>query len=277
MTTIERLAAACLLAWIGLAAGPALAGDDDDEDDLGPWTVKIPSELRGKGYTLRLDDEEIPLDGETITFKGEAYREDIELNEKGRIHTSRIGYVEKDVLDDLRPRTWRLGLFFGATTLSGDAFDKILQTGRFSETSLDAAWQPSALGAELQFASLYSDEDGAHGIRSTYQSGQTRLNAIYELAPFRRKSGYARHIHLVTRAGVFAAHHRVEITDDVVTLKDDDDSVGVHGGLDALYNVHNFWFGLRGGVSVQEIELETFDLKTRAVESTFQIGGLYAF
>lgn len=259
--------------------------DDDDNDDdageddpdMGPWKVPVPSELRGQGYVLRVDEDEIPLDADTITLKGSNTRQNLELSQKGRVHASRIGYLDKFILEELEPRSWRLGLFAGGTTVNGQAFRRILQDSHLNEFSVGAAWQPQAYGLELQIASQSSDQEHGHGVVSTYSSSQTRLSAIYEIAPFRASRAFLRKLHMVGRAGLFSASHRIEIGDNAVKLKDDDASAGALVGLDCLYNINNFWVGLRGYMSYQEIEFKVFDFKTQAVQRSLQIGGDYAF
>lgn len=283
------LVAHCAALLLGLGVATSVLAEDDDKDsdevkesdkhevDKGPWQVSVPSILRGKGYSLRIETDDIKLDRETVSVKGSDDREDVELVQGGRILDTYNGYISRDLLDDLKPRSWRVGIFTGGTTINGSKFRELLQDSQFSEFDIEGAWQPSAIGLELQLASLSSKQDQPYGITSTYTSGQTRLNGIYEIAPFQRGSAALRHVHILGRAGVFAATHTIELKDAVVTLKDESVSNGVLAGLDLLYNINNFFIGVRAYVSYQTIEFEKFDFKTQAVERSAQIGGTYAF
>lgn len=248
--------------------------EDEEKEDLGPWKVKVRPELRG--LKLRIDDKVIPLDDDEITLKGTEDRKVIELSENGRLQQTRKVRVDKWLLDDLAPRSWRVGISTGFAEVRQKAFEDLMMEGVLMELAINAAWQPTALGLETE-VNWQSGADFHGDIDTYFSSTQTRLSALYTFAPFANGGRAARRFQVQLRAGGFQANNRASISDDEVTLSDQSSNPGLHGGFDLMLNARRFWFMLRTTVTHQTIKFEDLDYESEVVQGSIQFGGNYAF
>src|SRR5206468_951471 len=82
------------------AAAIAKEKAERDYDEYGPWSVKIPSQYRGKGYALRIDDKVAPLKGDTVKLHGEDFRQRVEMvDHEGRMLSDDTVYVDPYIFD----------------------------------------------------------------------------------------------------------------------------------------------------------------------------------
>jgi hypothetical protein len=250
---------------------------DDDDELTGPVTIKVPSELQGQGFSLRLGRDVMPLDGPELRTERSTRRERVELiTGDNRLVDQDKTYIDEKVFDDLSPRPFKVGLFVGAVHANGRAFRSLLQTGSMTEVSLDGIWQPSAFGFAVSLATLSAEKDHDPDVTSTYQASQTRLLATYELAPF-GKSSLGRRWHFTALAGLEQTRHTIEITDGVVTIADESRGLGPWGGVQGQYPFGSFWVSARVYGSYETIEFEDLDFETKAAMTGALLGGMYAF
>ncbi len=245
-----------------------------DQEEYGPWKVKVPGEFRG--YSLRISGDVVPLDHDEITLKGSDSKDKVELlDPTGRMMSEDTVFVDPYVFDFVDSRHWRFDLYFGSASINGTGMRTLLQDSQLSENSLDIEYQPGPIGVLVSFSTNHSSQDQDLDITSTYDQDQTRIAASYEWIPIPRGS-FFRQVHALTYAGIVLASDRIKIADDTVKLEDKSDSTGGIIGTDFLYPIHHFWIGVRVYMSYHEIKFKKFDFDEKAVQHGALIGGGYA-
>lgn len=250
----------------------------DDVEEYGPWQVKVPGDLRGTTYKLRIGDETVDLNKEEITLKGSDFREKVELvDDGGRLMSERTIYVDPYIFDFVSERHWRIGLNFGGASVAGSKMRELLQDDWLSEFSFDFEWQPSAFGLKYSAVTLDSSQEHDPGVTSTFESSQSRLAATYEWVPLKKGNAFLRKFHLLTYAGILSADDTIVIKDDLITLEDESSATGLFVGNDVLFPLWRIWINVRMYASFHEIKFEKFDYEQKAVMHGILIGGSYAF
>lgn len=274
---------------VGLAAGVARAEEEKklepknakeqaDYEEYGPWKVKVPSELRGIKFKLRIGADEISLNTEEITIKGSDFRERVELiDEAGRIMSSTTIYVDPYIFEYVETRTWRVGIHLGSTSINGNGFRALLQDSHLTESNFDFEWQPGPIGVRLTAAGLESRHEHDFDIVSKYNGSQTRLAATFEWVPMPNSNAFFRKLHLLSYVGLMAAYDQILISDGTVDIEDESSSTGAFLGNDFMFPIWRFWINLRVYASYHTIKFEDLDFEQKSVQRGFLIGGSYAF
>jgi hypothetical protein len=257
---------------------PGFEVDPDAPVDEAPIDIEVPPELRGRGYILRTEDQDIPLNRAQVRYQSSSWRSHIDLiSSDGRILSTDDAVVDEFVFDHLPIRVYRLGMYFGATNATDKIFKDVYQTGSFSEFNFDFNYQPQAIGYLLSFASLNKSRQTRDKTKSTYNSNQYRLALTYEVAPFHKRASFLSRIHFMGFLGAFYGQHEVEIEKDQQRTNGKGGNTGLWGGIETRYPVINFWVGLKASVASQTIKIDDVNLDGQVIQTTLQLGGTKPF
>lgn len=275
------------LLWTLLLAVAAKAahGDDklqdsrkEEDEESGPVRLKVPAELRGKGYRLRYGGDVVELDAPEVSAPdGGDYNTFQLVDGDGRILDSDDGYLEDDAITGMGPNHYRVGLHVGSSNVESNRFEDLFQDGHLSETSLDFTWLPGAFGLSVSYAGLHSLEEVAPSVTSDYSELQWRVGAVYELVPFRYAAGYASWLHLDLTLAALYARSSINIGDGAVDIRDESSGNGFYVGADLMFPIFDFWLDLRAYLSRSKVEFEKLSHKSEALRSGLLLGGFYAF
>ena len=240
--------------------------------------VRVPQVLRDKAYRLRMERETVELKGEFVDFNDSAEFYSFQLIDRdGRVLDGEDGFIDANMLSNIRPNYFRIGIHLGEAFVRGDALRKILQDRSMSQQSLDFTWLPSAFGVAAALVGVRSAQEIDTKVTSVYSEAQGRIGLVYELVPFGHQNGYFSWFHLDLGAGALYSNSWISIGDGVVTIDDKSTSGGSYLEANVSFPVLDFWFDLRSFASLNTLNFTAMNLKIKMIRLGVLLGGSYAF
>lgn len=239
--------------------------------------IKVPKALRAHGYRLRLNEQVVDLENDTLAVKDDGNFVVMQLiTTDGRVLAGEEVFLQEQVLKDFTPNQFRLGLHIGGTTIETKKFHSLLQDRLASEQSIDLKWLPAATGLIVSLAGINSLEEYDPSVTSDFSELQARLGAMYQFVPFQQAAGFVSWIHLDLTLAAMMTKSWIRLGDGVVDVDDKSNSNGLFAAADLTIPLYNFWLSLRTYASWSQIKFEKLDYETAAVRRGLLIGGMYA-
>ncbi len=258
------------------------SGDQNDSDEEAfAKTLLVPGHIVDQGMWLQLRGELFELKQAEVTLSEpvEDVADAVLLAKDKRVLNFQRANVYRHLLDDLRPRVWRMGLQAGGASIDRNAWEKVFLDGGHTRVGFELAYQPQAIGVTLAVASLSNIHSTVEGVIVHYDATQIDLAVAYEwaLGPLRASSLWSRP-HVAALLGGSWLASELRMRDEELELKDNSDSMGPFFGVELRMPVsNNFWFNLRWSRHYLKVELDEFHLSTNAPSNHLNFGGIYAF
>lgn len=175
------------------------------------------------------------------------------------------------------PRFFRVGLFLGGGESSSKASHAMLLGRTRTYAGLEVNIQKGLIGALIALEDRTA-EANTGDIRSKYAATGQRLGLNATLVPLPQGTWFQARWHLDLAAGAVRAHHRLQLSDGVVTRSSDALSYGPFASATLRFGIiGNVWFAARYQASREPLHFKALDLSIDDFQQLGTFGVQYAF
>lgn len=244
------------------------------------FQIKVPTYYLNNNYYLSIRKKQIALtDLEDLTQFASDKRHLVTLHDKyGRILSRNRVYLNDQLFRYVRNRGFRVGIFVGEAYNFGNAFKRIFQDGKFIEHNLDLSYHPDRLGINISLATLNNYQNNSGEFTAEFSAVQIRAAMQLETVPLIHSRKSFQTIHISYHLGILLSHNKLKVYDNMVSLKDSNQHIGIFSGLQArLPIVYNLWASSQLDIIHQRYKFATFGFNTSVTQYVWKLGVTYAF